>query len=230
MFEVGKVFANGGMCFKIIELYPKTCKIQFIDTHYVTVEQRSRIANTTGHYGAPILIHDPFAFRIKDVARLGISTVPHNRDRRDRAFSKAVDTMWPLVVDDYIKGIEVPDSWLTKSSFEEWFVEDYGDRWKEFVDNDKRLLPLGKHGRKISAIVDLRTYKSWRLKSGVFKSGKVYRVLCMGEVLGTRGKRIDALNLLLKHVKELELPQPLRVNLDTRILALEQEIGENGDR
>lgn len=230
MFEVGKMFANGGMCFKIIELHPKTCKIQFIDTHYVTIVQKSQISNSEGHYGKSVYIHDPFAFRVKGVARLGISTVPHNRDRKDRVLTKAVDTIWPLVVDDYINGIEVPESWLTKSSFEEWFVEDYGDRWQEFVDNDKRLLPLVKHGRKISVFVDKVTYKKWRLKSGVFKSGRVYRALFMGDVLGTRGKRIDALNLLLKHVKELELPQPLRVNLDTRILALEQEIGENGDR
>jgi hypothetical protein len=224
MLEVGRKFENGGMEFKILEVYPKTCKIQFTKSHYIMIDQRSRILATVGYYGVNSLIHDPFAPSYKGVGCLGISVVPHLRDRKDRAMTKAVDKLWPMVLDDHLNGIEVPNAWLNKASFEEWLVEDYGDRWKEFVEQDMRLLPLGKHGRKISALVDVLTYKKWKCKRGVSYSQGNYRVLFNGSLIGSYVDKRKALETLLKHVKEVEVGDKFRNYLDNCIPKLEREI------
>lgn len=217
MLEVGMKIDNKGQSYSILEIKPKQIKIQFAKTQHVMWVNHTQVRSSRGDYGALSMICDPLDINVRGFARLGLSSVPHPNDRRDRAMIKATDKLWKYILDDYEKGIKAPKSWLTKASFELWLVETHGDRWKDFVENDMRLFPVGKHGRKNSMLVDYETYKLYGRKTGITISRGKYLAFALGKSIATRVDKASAVAALIEYIKGIEVPELLRDYLITSI-------------
>ena len=205
MLEVGQRVENKGNPFTVLELFKKKAKIQFIESHFIKVVAQSQVHGAAGTHGYSA-ITDPMTYHVLGVGRKGASSLKYPNDRKNRALQKAIDRIWRNVLEDYRKGIKVIDSWLTRSNFEIWFYEQFQDRWKEFVEFDMKLLPLGGHGSLDSVLVDHLTYKLWQRQRGVFLYGNIYQAMFNGKVVGKRRSRTDALTDLLNHVKTISDP------------------------